>query len=89
MTNIKGDKYKNSFYKKIYYPYSAGRYIVNVRRTRSLMISIVNVGGNNKTLEKENEDILVKSGEIIYISLGYDKRSKNISSNISGFYWTY
>ena len=90
LTNIKGDKYKNSFYKKIYYPYSAGRYIVNVRGTRSLMISIVNVGENNKTLEKENEDIyMVKSGEIIYISLGYDKKSINISSNISGFYWTY
>ena len=32
---------------------------------------------------------MVKQGEITLISLDFDKRSINISSNISWFYWTY
>jgi hypothetical protein len=89
LTRIKGDKYKNSFYTKFYYPYTGGLYIVNVLGFQSLMLSTVNIGETNITLAKENEDILVKSGEITYISLGFDKKSINISSNMSGFYWTY
>ena len=53
------------------------------------MLSHVNIGETNKKLAKENEDILVKPREIALISLDFDKRSINISSNISGFYWTY
>jgi hypothetical protein len=89
LTRIKGDKYKNSFYTKFYYPYTGGHYIVNVLGFQSLMLSTVNIGETNITLAKENEDILVKSGEITYISLGFDKKSIYISSNMSGFYWTY
>ena len=89
LKRIEGDIIKNSFYKKVYYPYTSGYYNVYVFCTQCLMLSTVNVGENNKTLAKENEDILAKSGEITYISLGYDKSSINISSNISGFYWTY
>ena len=89
MRRIKGDIIKNSFYKNVYYPYTSGYYNVYVFCTQCLMLSTVNVGENNKTLAKENEDILVKSGEITYISLGYDKSSIKIGSNISGFYWTY
>ena len=78
LRRIKGDIIKNSFYKKVYYPYPSVYYNVYVFCTQCLMLSTVNVGENNKTLEKENEDILAKSGEITYISLGYDKSSIKI-----------
>ena len=53
-TKINGGIYRNSFYTKIYYPYT-GYYNVYVQGFNCLMLSHVNVGETNKTIEKKKK----------------------------------